>query len=87
VGYKVALEGQTDTHAHVMIWQDAPRIGGGGGREYARQRDCVRNYLEHQGEGGRGAILKQSLRKWDASLWTGFIWHRTGSSGELLKTR
>jgi len=30
--------------------------------------------------------IKRVLRKYDAKVWTGFIWLRTGSSGGLLNT-
>jgi len=45
-----------------------------------------REHLEDLDVDGK-TILERILRKYSESVWTGFIWLRTGTSGRLLWTR
>jgi len=42
-----------------------------------------RGRLEDPGIDGR-IILRRIFRKWDVGTWTGLIWLRIGTGGELL---
>jgi len=42
-----------------------------------------RDYLKYPDVDGR-IILSWIFRKWDVGVWTGFIWHRIGTSSGLL---
>jgi hypothetical protein len=42
-----------------------------------------RGHYEDQDVGGR-TIVKYILERWDGIVWTGLIWLRIGTSGELL---
>jgi len=42
-----------------------------------------RDHLEGPGIEGR-IILRWIFRKWDVGAWTGLIWLRIGTGGELL---
>jgi hypothetical protein len=45
-----------------------------------------RDHLDDLGVDGSG-VLKYIFKKWDGWVWTGFIWLRIGTSGELYGTR
>jgi hypothetical protein len=45
-----------------------------------------RDHLEEPGIGGR-IKLNCTFKKKDRSVWTGFIWLKTGTSVALLKTQ
>jgi hypothetical protein len=61
----------------------APRMGRRGTRiDYWWERQRERDHKEDQDVGGR-IILGWILERWDGVMWTGLVWLRIGTGGEL----